>query len=73
MQTSGRRSKVFLKKNKKKSLEVQQDLNSRLVTVNQALMQQMEAQQELDTQTVLRQREEQGKILRELMGERKAR
>ena len=64
---------MFLKKNKKKSLEVQQDLNSRLVTVNQALMQQMEAQQELDTQTVLRQREEQGKILRELMGERKAR
>lgn len=64
---------MFLKKNKKKSLEVQQDLNSRLVTANQALMHQMEAQQELDTQTVLRQREEQGKILRELMGERKAR
>lgn len=67
------RSKVFLKKNKKKSLEVQQDLNARLVTANQALMRQMEAQQELDTQTVLRQREEQGEILRELMGERKAR
>lgn len=64
---------MFLKKNKKKSLEVQQDLNARLVTANQALMRQMEAQQELDTQTVLRQREEQGEILRELMGERKAR
>ena len=49
---------MFLKKNKKKSLVTQEDLNSRLVSANQALMQQMEEQQRRDTaQTMERQKE----------------
>ena len=39
---------MFLKKNKKKSLVTQEDLNSRLVASNQTLMQQMEEQQQRD-------------------------
>lgn len=64
---SRRRSKVFLKKNKKKSLVTQQDLNSRLVSVNFTLMQQMEEQQQRDTETTLERQRRQGKILRDLM------
>lgn len=64
---SRRRSKVFLKKNKKKSLVTQQDLNSRLVSVNFTLMQQMENQQQRDTETTLERQRRQGKILRDLM------
>lgn len=64
---SRRRSKVFLKKNKKKSLVTQQDLNSRLVSVNFTLMQQMENQQQRDTETTLERQRRQGEILRDLM------
>lgn len=59
---------MFLKKNKKKSLVTQEDLNSRLVSANQALMQQMEEQQQRDTAQTLKQQKEQSKILRQVMG-----
>lgn len=68
MPTSRRRSGVFLKKNKKKSLVTQEDLNTRLVSANQTLMQQMEEQQQRDTETTLERQRRQGKILRDLMG-----
>lgn len=61
---------MFLKKNKKKSLvTAQEDLNSRLVSANQALMAQMELQQERDLSVTLQQQKAQGKILRQIMGE----
>lgn len=59
---------MFLKKNKKKSLVTQEDLNFRLVSANQALMQQMEEQQQRDTAQTLKQQKEQSKILRQVMG-----
>lgn len=59
---------MFLKKNKKKSLVTQEDLNTRLVSANQTLMQQMEEQQQRDTETTLERQRRQGKILRDLMG-----
>ena len=68
MLTSRRGSKVFLKKNKKKSLVTQEDLNTRLVSVNQTLMQQMEEQQQRDTAQTMEQQRAQGKILRQIMG-----
>lgn len=68
MPTSRRRSRVFLKKNKRKSLVMQEDLNSRLVSANQSLMQQMEEQQERDTAQTMEQQRAQGKILRQIMG-----
>lgn len=67
MRMSRRGSKVFLRKNKKKSLVTQEDLNSRLVSANQMLMQQMEEQQQRDTALTMEQQQEQGKILRRLM------
>lgn len=60
---------MFLKKNKKKSLVTQEDLNSRLVSANQSLMQQMEEQQQKDTVQTMERQQEQGKILRDLMGD----
>lgn len=60
---------MFLKKNKKKSLVTQEDLNSRLVSLNQTLMQQMEEQQQRDTEVTLECQRRQGKILRDLMGD----
>ena len=68
MPMSRRRSRVFLKKNKRKSLVTQEDLNTRLVSANQTLMQQMEEQQQRDTETTLERQRRQGKILRDLMG-----
>lgn len=59
---------MFLKKNKKKSLVTQEDLNSRLVSANQTLMQQMEEQQQRDTAQTMERQQEQGKILRQIMG-----
>lgn len=59
---------MFLKKNKKKSLMTQEDLNSRLVSANQTLMQQMEEQQQRDTVQTMERQQEQGKILRQIMG-----
>lgn len=59
---------MFLKKIKKKSLVTQEDLNSRLVSANQSLMQQMEEQQERDTAQTMEQQRAQGKILRQIMG-----
>lgn len=59
---------MFLKKNKKKSLVAQEDLNSRLVSANQALMQQMEELQQRDTAQTMEQQREQGEILRQIMG-----
>ena len=59
---------MFLKKNKKKSLTLQDDLNSRLVTANQVLMQQMEEQQRRDTNQTLEQQKAQSRILRQVMG-----
>lgn len=59
---------MFLKKNKKKSLVTQEDLNSRLVSANQSLMQQMEEQQQRDTVQTMERQQEQGKILRQIMG-----
>ena len=59
---------MFLKKNKKKSLVTQEDLNTRLVSVNQTLMQQMEEQQQRDTAQTMEQQKEQSKILRQVMG-----
>ena len=67
MPTSRRRLRVFLKKNKKKSLVTQEDLNSRLVSANQTLMQQMEEQQQRDTAQTMERQQEQGKILRQIM------
>ncbi len=61
---------MFLKKNKKKSLEVQGDLNSRLVTANQSLMRQMEEQQRRDTAQTMEQQRKQSQVLRQIMGER---
>lgn len=58
---------MFLKKNKKKSLVTQEDLNSRLVPLNQTLMQQMEEQQQRDTAQTMERQQEQGKILRQIM------
>lgn len=60
---------MFLKKNKKKSLALQDDLNSRLVASNQTLMQQMEEQQQRDTAQTMRQQRGQSKILRQIMGD----
>ena len=60
---------MFLKKNKKKSLVTQEDLNSRLVSLNQTLMQQMEEQQQRGMETTLERQKKQGKILRDLMGD----
>lgn len=60
---------MFLKKNKKKSLVTQEDLNSRLVSLNRTLMQQMEEQQQRDMETTLERQKKQGKILRDLMGD----
>lgn len=59
---------MFLKKNKKKSLVTQEDLNSRLVSANQILMQQMEEQQQRDTAQTMEQQKAQGEILRQIMG-----
>lgn len=59
---------MFLKKNKKKSLVTQEDLNSRLVSANQALIQQMEEQQRRDTAQTMERQKEQSKILRQVMG-----
>lgn len=59
---------MFLKKNKKKSLVTQEDLNTRLVSVNQTLMQQMEEQQQRDMAQTMEQQKEQSKILRQVMG-----
>lgn len=58
---------MFLKRNKKKSLTTQADLNSRLVSVNQSLMQQMEEQQRRDTVQTMEHQKDQGKILRQIM------
>ncbi len=58
---------MFLKKNKKKSLVTQEDLNSRLVSLDQTLMQQMEEQQQRDTAQTMERQQEQGKILRQIM------
>lgn len=58
---------MFLKKNKKKSLVTQADLNSRLVSANQALMAQMEEQQQRDTALTMEQQREQSKILRQIL------
>lgn len=60
---------MFLRKNKKKSLALQDDLNSRLVTANRSLMQQMEEQQQRDTALTMEQQKEQSKILRQIMGD----
>lgn len=60
---------MFLRKNKKKSLVMQEDLNFRLVSANQVLMQQMEEQQQRDTAQTMERQQEQGKILRDLMGD----
>lgn len=59
---------MFLKKNKKKSLVTQEDLNSRLVSANQSLMQQMEEQQQRDTVQTMERQQEQAEILRQIMG-----
>ena len=69
MPTSRRGLKVFLKKNKKKSLVTQEDLNSRLVSANQTLMQQMQEQQQRDTALTMERQREQSKILRQIMGD----
>ena len=60
---------MFLKKNKKKSLALQDDLNSRLVAANQTLMQQMKEQQQRDTAQTMQQQRVQSKILRQIMGD----
>ena len=67
MPTSRRRSRVFLKKNKRKSLVTQEELNSRLMASNQVLMLQMEEQQQRDTAQTMERQKEQSKILRQLM------
>lgn len=58
---------MLLRKNKKKSLALQDDLNSRLVTANRSLMQQMEEQQQRDTALTMEQQKEQSKILRQIL------
>lgn len=58
---------MFLKKNKRKSLVTQEDLNSRLVSANQELMAQMEEQQRRDTVQTMERQQEQGRLLRQLM------
>lgn len=58
---------MFLKKNKRKSLMMQEDLNSRLVSANQELMAQMEEQQRRDTVQTMERQQEQGRLLRQLM------
>ena len=58
---------MFLKKNRKKSLVAQEDLNSRLVAANRTLLRQMEEQQQRDTAQTMEQQQEQGKLLRKLM------
>lgn len=60
---------MFLKKNKKKSLALQEDLNSRLVAANRTLMRQMEEQQQRDTAQTMECQRKQGEILRDLMGD----
>ena len=60
---------MFLKKNKKKSLTTQTDLNSRLVRANESLMAQMETQQQRDTEETLKRQKAQGRILRQIMGD----
>ena len=60
---------MFLKKNKKKSLMTQADLNSCLVQANESLMAQMETQQQRDTEETLKRQEAQGRILRQIMGD----
>lgn len=61
---------MFLKKNKKNSLvTVQEDLNSRLLSANRTLMQQMEEQQQRDTVQTMECQRKQGEILRHLMGD----
>lgn len=60
---------MFLKKNKRKSLVTQEDLNSRLVQANQFLMAQMEEQQQRDTSLTMERQREQSKILRQIMGD----
>lgn len=60
---------MFLKKNKKKSLVSQADLNSRLILANRALMEQMETQQQRDTEETLKRQKAQGRILRQIMGD----
>ena len=60
---------MFLKRNKKKSLTTQADLNSRLVQANQSLMAQMETQQQRDTEETLKRQKAQGRILRQIMGD----
>lgn len=60
---------MFLKKNKRKSLVTQEDLNSRLVSANRTLMAQMEEQQQRDTALTMEQQKAQGEILRDLMGD----
>lgn len=60
---------MFLKKNKKKSLALQDDLNSRLVAANQTLMARMEQQQRRDTAQTMERQKGQQKILREIMGD----
>lgn len=68
MPLSRRGWRMFLKKNKKKSLmTMQEDLNSRLVASNRTLMRQMEEQQQRDTAQTMEQQQEQGKLLRKLM------
>ncbi len=58
---------MFLKRNKKKFLTTQTDLNSRLVQANQSLMAQMEIQQQMDTEETLKRQKAQGRILRQIM------
>lgn len=58
---------MFLRKNKKKSLALQNDLNSRLVAANRSLMAQMEEQQQRDTALTMEQQKEQSKILRQIL------
>lgn len=58
---------MFLKKNKRKSLVTQEDLNSRLVQANQFLMAQMEEQQQRDTSHTMERQREQSKILRQIL------
>lgn len=60
---------MFLKKNKKKSLVSQADLNSRLISANRELMEQMETQQQRDTEETLKSQKAQGRILRQIMGD----
>ncbi len=58
---------MLLRKNKKKSLVTQEDLNSRLTQANQSLMAQMEEQQQRDTSQTMERQREQSKILRQIL------